>query len=227
MRVGGRIGFLATLGVAAPVAASCSGSGPEEPPGSSAAPSASAAPAASVTPPAPAPTLAAPSPSAVPTGPVSIQPDTDLAPGTYVTAGFRPRTTFTLGDAWHAGFDDPTHFDLFMGGPRQLTFFSGVRGTVDQATARVRGAEGLEAGPVEPAAVGAYEGSSFDAGLAAGAVLPFAPVGYELHVGDEMRVIAIDVEGRTLMVAVQAANGDLDAFLEPVGEVLASVRFGA
>jgi hypothetical protein len=164
-------------------------------------------------------------PSAAPTGPVPIEPDTDLAPGTYVTAGFRPTTTFTLADAWHAGFDDPTHFDLFMGGPRQLTFFSGVRGTVDRAIARVRSVEGLEAGPVESATVGAYEGSGFDAALAAGPVLPFAPIGYELHVGDEMRVIAIDVEGRTLMVVVQAASGDLDAFLEPVGEVLASVRF--
>jgi hypothetical protein len=66
----------------------------------------------------------------------------------------------------------------------------------------------------------------FDASLEAGAVLPFAPLCYELHVGDEMRVIAVEVGGRTLMVVVQAASGDLAAFLEAADDVLASVSFG-
>jgi len=160
-----------------------------------------------------------------PSGPAPIGVDVDLAPGTYSSTHFRPAVTFTIADPWHAGFDEPTHLDLFMGGPRQLTFLSGIHGTPDKALDRVRSVDGLDAGPVRPATVGDIEGSAFDASLEAGPVLPFSPVGYELHVGDEMRLIAIELGGRTVFVVVQAANGDLPAFVETVEDVLATVSF--
>jgi hypothetical protein len=148
-----------------------------------------------------------------------------LDPGTWVSGTFRPRVRFVLTQTVHAGYDVSTHLDLFFGGPKQLTFFSGLPGEPRAVLDRLRSLPGLVPSMVAPASVGDLEGQAFEATLDVGEALLSPLGGYRLKVGNRLRVIAVTVRASTVLVLLQAPASSFDDFVAEAGAVLETVEF--
>jgi hypothetical protein len=136
--------------------------------------------------------------------------------------------TFTVPEGWLAGYDEPTHIDLFAGNNnRQLSFISGAGSTPRRAIERFRRAKGLRAGAVVRGRFGSYEGMRLDVAHAGGSqdVIFGALDFYTVRRGHRVRVWAVRAEGETVLAVLQGTS-DFEDLVTDARAVLESARFG-
>lgn len=150
-----------------------------------------------------------------------------MRPGEYESARLRPSVRFRVGAGWGAGYDEPTHLDLFGGNRnRQLSFLTGLRGAPSDVVRRLDRVRGFRVAKVRRGGFSSYEGLRFDARVAGADPVIFDALDfYTVRAGQRFRAWVVRAGRRTVIGAVQA-GGDFDEFVVEAKRVMDTARFG-
>lgn len=180
--------------------------------------------------------VASPSASASPSAPVPIREGV-LEAGTYTTTAFDPTLVLTLGDGWHALFQDDLDevaFEdagAFLGLTRPATVIdpapAGAIPAPDDLATWLLQHPSLVA--TEPTAVeiAGHEGVTFDVGLESGTaqldIFAYPTGNLHLQPGTLTRLWVVPMEGPDLVILAMAPEADFDEAVVRVGKVVASL----
>lgn len=166
--------------------------------------------------------------------------DGNLPAGLYFTDSFVPQAVFKVGAGWDTRFHAADSLELrYRPEPRdEVIYFDGSRTDlkVDEALKEIKLLFGNSTGSrrdfafgsVQPVNVGDTDGQSFvmkvDAPQSVTVVLGERSP-YEVRPGDRLRVHALDANGATVLIFVEAPAESFDEFSALAEDVLKTVRF--
>jgi hypothetical protein len=163
-----------------------------------------------------------------------------LAAGRYHTSLFEPRAVFKVGKGWEASFEEPDSLTLLLEPePRDQAIYldsSQADLSIDEVLRFVKqtftGATGerrnFRFSSQASTPVGEIDGEGFTMEVLADqpvVTLELGTEAYEVKPGDKLNIRALDANGTTVLVFVEAAGTEFDAFRPKAERVLSTLSF--
>jgi hypothetical protein len=154
-----------------------------------------------------------------------------------VRSGFEPRLRLDLPAGWASLHDGEAFFDVFRplvgaaeGGPVSDVAVLVARLEGDDAPGdvidRLEGNAALQVSGIDAAELDGAEGLRADVEATAATLVFFRGGSLAAFPGRKLRVYAVDVDGRTVVLAVDADSESFEEHFEAAEPVLDSVAFG-